>query len=229
MRGSGPSLPRLAPEARIASPSALGVPLAHEEGLPLDVIVKAKCEVPARVRQEARRRLEHAARFLPSLAAVEVIFGCEPNPRIAEPACVDLSARTQGGRIRVQGRGSDHRAALDVAVTRFERQLARSTARATARTRRRRARPTMAGAVFPAPPVSAARTERPPAPRFVRHSRFSPAAMLPDEAAAQLELLGQDVLVFTNRATGAYSVVYRHREGGLVLLEPELQVQNGSG
>lgn len=195
----------------------------------MDVLVKAKCEVPARIRQEARRRVEHAARFVPQMTTVEVTFGHEPNPRIADPACIDVSARTQGGRIRVQGRGSDHRAALDVAVTRFERQLARSTARATARARRTRTRARRPGMVLALPalaPVRDGTAER--RPRFVKHSRFQAAVMLPEEAAAQLELLGHDVFVFTNRTTGAYGVVYRRREGGLVLLEPE-QAHNGSG
>jgi putative sigma-54 modulation protein len=44
-------------------------------------------------------------------------------------------------------------------------------------------------------------------------------AMLPEEAAAQLDLLGHDVVVFTNRATGGFGVVYRRPDGDLGLLE----------
>lgn len=198
----------------------------------MDIVVKAKCEVPARVRQEARRRVEHAGRFMPNLSTVEVLFGCEPNPRIADPACVELSARAEGGWIRVQGRAGDHRRALDIAVTRLERQLARSTARAMARTRRSRARVALAPAILPAPPAGRGPAE-PPEPRqatrFVHHSRVQATPMLPDEAAARLELLGHDVVVFTNRETGAYSVVYRRPEGGLVLLEPDQEGRNGAG
>jgi putative sigma-54 modulation protein len=182
----------------------------------LDVIVKAKCDVPARVRQEARRRVEHAARFLPRLGTVEVMFGQEANPRIAEPACVEIRA----AGLRAEGRAGDHREALDVAMTRFERQLTRHKTRTVGRGRRVRARVTPT----PIPALGgngsrpdAAGAERPPP--IVRRDRFVPAAMLPEEAAAQLQLLGQDVVVFTNRATGGYNVVYRRSEGGLGLLE----------
>jgi putative sigma-54 modulation protein len=180
----------------------------------LDVIVKAKCDVPARVRQDARRRVEHAARFLPRLGTVEVVFGQESNPRIAEPACVELRA----AGIRAQGWAADHRGALDVAMTRFERQLTRHKARAVDREHRTHTR-TVAASV-PVPVGNGSRPDARPGPHIVRRSRFVPAAMLPEEAAAQLELLGQDVVVFTNRTTGGYNVVYRRREGGLGLLEP---------
>lgn len=188
--------------------------------MPLDVIVKAKCEVPARVRQEAKRRVEHAARFLPRLGTVEVVFGQESNPRIAEPACVEVRALAMGVRIRAQGWATDHRGAVDVAMARFERQLARHKARTVGRTRRNRnrsaARPLAALAANGSRPA-----ETTPAAHIVARTRVAPASMLPEEAAAQLDLLDHDVFVFTNRSTGDYNVVYRRREGGLGLLEPE--------
>ncbi len=193
--------------------------------MPLDVIVivKAKCDVPARVRQEATRRVEHAARFLP-LGSVEVVFGQESNPRIAEPACVEIRAVARGLRIRAQGWASDHRGAVDVAMARFERQLARHKARTVGRARRNRSR-AVAVPVLAAPSANGSRPgpDARRTPRIVRRSRFAPASMLPEEAAAQLELLGHDVFVFTNRTTGGYNVVYRRREGGLGLLEPAEQ------
>jgi ribosome hibernation promoting factor len=187
--------------------------------VPLDVIVKAKCDVPALVRQEARRRAEHAARLIPRLGTVEVMFGQEANPRIAEPACVEVRAVVMGRRIRAQGWASDHRGAVDVAMGRFERQLVRHKARTVGR-RRARARAVQAPVPIAPPADNGSRRDPTPVPRIVRRTRVAPAAMLPEEAAAQLELLGHDVVVFTNRATGGYNVVYRRREGGLGLLEP---------
>lgn len=191
----------------------------------MDVIVKAKCDVPARVREEAKRRVEHAARFLPRLSTVEVVFARESNPRISEPACVEVRALAMGTRIRAQGWAGDHRGALDVAMARFERQLARHKARTVGRARRTRTRavaPPVPALAAPATNGSrhAAGPETRPTARIVRRGRIAPVAMLPEEAAAQLDLLDHDVFVFTNRSTGGYSVVYRRREGGLGLLEP---------
>lgn len=187
----------------------------------MDIIVTAKCDVPARVREEAVRRVEHATRFFDRLATVEMVFGAESNPRIAEPASVELTTRARGQYIRAQGWAQDHRGALDVAVGRFERQLARYKARTRGRDRRRSARgaapPPALGTSNGSGPAEAA--DAWPLPRIVRRKQFAMTPLLPEEAAVQLELLGHDFFLFTNAATGACSVVYRRRDGDLGLIE----------
>lgn len=188
----------------------------------MDVIVTAKCEVPARVRQDAIERVQHAARFADPLLTVDLVFGIELNPRIAEPACVELTGRTKGHHIRAEGRGADHRAAVDVAITRFERQLARYKARTRDRERRRTSRAPVGVGVAPrsngAGPVLSAEVD--PRPSIVRRKRFVLTPMLPEEAAVQLELLGHEFFLFANDATGRCNVVYRRRDGELGLIEP---------
>lgn len=185
----------------------------------MDVIVKAKCDVSQRVKDEAVERVEHAVRFFDRLQAVELVFGAENNPRIPEPAVVELTAHTKGHHIRAQGWGADHRAALDVAVARFERQLARYKARLVSRNRR-----TLRGAV----PAAAAsyQVEPPdgppePEPRVVRTKRFTLTAMTIEDAALHLELLDHDFYLFTNMHTGRSNVVYRRKDGDLGLIEPD--------
>ena len=101
----------------------------------MDITVKAKCEVPTRIKEEAVERLEHAARFFDRLVAIETIFSAEPNPRVTDPATVEVTGHTRRHHIRAQGWGPDHRHALDMAVTRFERQLSRYKARMVDRRR----------------------------------------------------------------------------------------------
>ncbi|MDP9405410.1 MAG: ribosome-associated translation inhibitor RaiA, partial [Actinomycetota bacterium] len=92
----------------------------------MDIIVKAKnCEVASRLKDDVVTKVTHATRFFDRLVAVEVVFSEEHNPRIAEPAVVEVTARTKGHHIRAEGCAADHRGAVDVAVTRFQRQLAR--------------------------------------------------------------------------------------------------------
>jgi len=188
----------------------------------MEITIKARCDVPSRTRQAALQRIRHAARFLDRLQAVEVVFATEG---VGRPALVELTGRTKRERIRVEGRGADHRAAVDVAVARFERQLARHKARTLTRARRRATRPALTGAALPAaPPAVATRPAAAPAgawpdPRFARTTTAAVPPMLPDEAAVQLELLGADVLVFRNAATDRCSVVYRLAGGDLGLVE----------
>jgi putative sigma-54 modulation protein len=188
----------------------------------VEIIVKSKgCDVPTRLRSEAVERIEHATRFFDRLLGVEMVFSAEHNPRIPTPALVELTARTKGHHIRAEGAGEDHRSAVDVAVVRFERQLARYKARLVDR-QRGRGRPVVV------PSVSNGEREEPPVAddlwptsRIVRRKRFEYYPMMPEQAAIQLELLDHDFYVFTNRQTGQCSVIYRRRDGDLGLIEPE--------
>lgn len=184
----------------------------------MNIVVKSRnCDVPGRLKQEAVDRVEHATRFFNRLLDVEMVFIQEQNRRIAEPAVVELTARAKGHHIRAEGCGEDHHAAVDAAVSRFERQLARYKARLVDRQRGRR-RPEAAPA---APPqdMSGQPGAAPAAPRIVRRKRFAPQAMVPEDAALRLELLGHDFYVFTNATSGACNVVYRRRDGDLGLIE----------
>ena len=187
----------------------------------MDIIVKAKnCEVPARLKEDVVAKVEHATRFFDKLNGVEVVFSEEHNPRIADSAVVEVTARTKGHHIRAEGAAGDHRGAVDAAVTRFERQLARYKARQVdrARGRDRSALPDVA-ANNGSPLAPEPGDDLSPAPRIVRTKRFELRPMHPEEAALQLELLGHEFFLFTNAGSGACSVVYRRRDGDMGLIE----------
>lgn len=187
----------------------------------MDIIVKSKnCDVPSRMKQETVAKIEHATRFFDRLTTVEVVLREEANPRIAEPAVAEVTARTKGHQIRAEGWGEDHRGAVDMAVSRFERQLSRYKARMVDR---RRGKTSAA----PAPPSTQLQPTATlpasdagwPEPRIVRTKRFELQPMLPEDAALQLELLGHEFYVFTNTATGDCNVIYRRKDGDLGLIE----------
>jgi len=56
----------------------------------------------------------------------------------------------------------------------------------------------------------------------VRTKAFTLKPMAPEEAALQMELLGHDFFVFVDGDSGNVGVVYRRRDGGYGLIEPEL-------
>lgn len=186
----------------------------------MDITVKSKnCDVPGRLKDEAVERVERATRFFDRVTGVEMVFSEEANPRIPEPALVELTARTKGHQIRAEGCGQDHRGAMDAAVTRLERQLARYKTRLVDRKRGKGAPPvaTDNGLVSLGSPTPEA---DPGEPRIVRTKQFELVPMLPDDAATHLELLGHDFYLFTNSATGQCNVVYRRKDGDLGLIEP---------
>lgn len=187
----------------------------------MDIIVKSKnYDVSDRLRSETVAKIEHATRFFDRLSTVEVVLREEPNPRIAEPAVVEVTARTKGHHIRAEGCAEDHRQALDVAVARFARQLSRYKARLVDR-RHGKGAPTPAEAAADGSLLAteAAAHDGDSQPRIVRTKRFALQPMLPEDAALQLELLDHEFYVFTNAATGGCNVVYRRKDGDLGLIE----------
>ena len=60
------------------------------------------------------------------------------------------------------------------------------------------------------------------APQIVKTKQFAVKPMSPEEAVLQLELIGHDFFVFQNADSSDVNVVYRRRDGGYGLIEPEV-------
>ena len=56
---------------------------------------------------------------------------------------------------------------------------------------------------------------------IVKTKQFSLNAMSAEDAALQLELVGHDFFVFRNADSDEVNVVYRRRDGGYGLIEPQ--------
>jgi putative sigma-54 modulation protein len=106
------------------------------------------------------------------------------------------------------------RSSIDQLVEKLERQVKRYRTRG--RDRRRRAvranDPAMAADSVPVDDES---------PEIVKTKHFALTALSAEEAVLQLELVGHDFFVFRNAASEAVNVVYRRRDGGYGLIEPQ--------
>ena len=84
----------------------------------------------------------------------------------------------------------------------------------------------MAGIVAGVPP---GRTRPPKTPvtaeelelEIVKTKQFALEAMTPEEAVLNLELVGHDFFVFRSGDSEAVNIVYRRRDGGYGLIEPQ--------
>lgn len=117
----------------------------------MEIVVKTKnCEVPSKVKQEAQERLAHATRFYGRVLEVEAVFAEETRRKVPEPAHVEVMAHIKGHPIRAHATGTDFRSALDAAMQRLERRLARYKNRLMDRRRRPAAAPAPAAPAAPA-------------------------------------------------------------------------------
>ena len=57
--------------------------------------------------------------------------------------------------------------------------------------------------------------------QIVKVKQFSVKPMSPEEAVLQLELIGHDFFVFRSDESGDINVIYRRRNGGYGLIEPQ--------
>jgi putative sigma-54 modulation protein len=57
--------------------------------------------------------------------------------------------------------------------------------------------------------------------QIVRVKQFSVKPMGPEEAVLQLELVGHDFFVFRSDDSGEINVIYRRKNGGYGLIEPQ--------
>src|SRR6266566_2113996 len=57
--------------------------------------------------------------------------------------------------------------------------------------------------------------------QIVKVKQFSVKPMSPEEAVLQLELIGHDFFVFRSDESGDINVIYRRKNGGYGLIEPQ--------
>jgi len=170
-------------------------------------------EVSDAIRTYAEEKLGKLERQLTD-PRVELELMLEKNPSIAENQVAEATIWTSGPVLRAREASSDMRASIDQLVEKLERQVTRYRTRT--RDRRRRAARANANANAETP-FAAEDLEL----EIVKTKQFALDAMTPEEAVQQLELVGHDFFVFRSDDSEAVSVVYRRRDGGYGLIEPQ--------
>ena len=164
-------------------------------------------EVTDALRSYAEKRLGRLERQLPD-SEIELQLSAENNPSIKDSHVAEATVRTKGPVLRARESSHDMRASIDKLVDKLERQVTRYREK---RGRRRRAS-------RQAPDEGIPMSEE---PQIVRTKQFPVKPMTAEEAVLQLELVGHDFFVFRDADSNEVNVVYRRRQGGYGLIEPE--------
>jgi putative sigma-54 modulation protein len=174
--------------------------------------VKGKnLEVSDSIRAYAERKLQKLERQLNETTQVELELAVERNPSIAANQVAEATIWTKGPVLRAREASGDMRASIDQLTEKLQRQVKEYRER-----RSRRADRPDGGALAPAEAFSAEGE-----PAIVRTKQFNMNAMAPEDAVLQLELVGHDFFVFKNGESDEINVVYRRRNGGYGLIEPQ--------
>ncbi len=181
----------------------------------MDVRVHGKnMQVANGVRALAEEKVKHAGRIFDDGGSADVEFTERNNPRLAEERYkVEITTVAKGHTVRIEASSIDDRAALDIAVDKFERQLRRLKERLVQRHR--------SGNQRISPPVEVDEERLADEARsVVRTKRFDMRPMSVDEAILQMEMLGHDFFFFLDAETGKHNVLYHRDDGALGLIEP---------
>jgi len=128
--------------------------------------------------------------------------------------------------LRAEESHTDLYAAIDLVVTKLERQIKKHKTKVNRRSRQSGDAPKHAFAALEnesaAGAVVAADEDEEDLSSFeiVRNKRFDLKPMDSDEAILQMDMLGHSFFVYTNSVTGDTNVVYKRKDGRYGLIEP---------
>jgi len=148
---------------------------------------------------------------------IEVMLSREKNPAIAYPACCEVTLRTKGHVIRAEEHEEDLHTAIDVAAAKAERQLRKYKTRVIDRKARAEEQ-----AIAPAPEGELdfdRLMDELSDDEIIRVKEIEFTPLTQEEALIQIDLLGHDFFVFTDRDTSTVCVLYRRNDGGYGLLK----------
>src|SRR6266508_3320529 len=155
--------------------------------------VKGKnVEVSDSIRRYAEEKMHKLDRMLHALTQVELELRVEKNPSISANQVAEATVWTKGPTLRAREASTDMKASIDQLTEKLLRQIEHYRAK---RSRRQ-----------------------------VRGNGIPPGGSMsiPDEETAlQLDLIGHDFFVFRSDESGDVNVIYRRKDGGYGLIEPQ--------
>ena len=164
-------------------------------------------EVTEAIRLYAEKRLAKLERQLPD-PEIELQLSSQQNPSIRETHIAEATVWTKGPVLRASESSQDMRASIDRLVDKLERQVTRY--------REKRGRGRRPGRQAPDEGF-----QMPEEPQIVKTKQFAVKPMNAEEAVLQLELVGHDFFVFRDADSNEVNIVYRRRQGGYGLIEPQ--------
>jgi putative sigma-54 modulation protein len=167
---------------------------------------------PPDLREMVERKLEKLGKLLRKIDTVDITCSRERQWRV-----VEIMISANGLLVRGEDRAIDVRSAVDSLMDKLERRIKKSRSKLLEHYRTHPETQAAWEAALPETEAEAAAVE----PMLVRSKSFTVKPMAPDEAAAQMELVGHDFFVFQNAETDQVNVIYRRKDGNYGLIEPE--------
>lgn len=153
-------------------------------------------------------RLSKFKRYLEGPVEAHVVLGLEKFRHLA-----DVTIDSNGRIIKGREENTDMYAAIDLVMDKIDMQLKKFRDKQRGIKGDRTARTTAA---------VEAESEEAPLPT-VRRKQVEVRPLQVNDAVELMQTSGDDLLVFTNVASGGLGIMYRRQDGSFVLVEPDLR------
>ncbi|MFN8498049.1 MAG: ribosome-associated translation inhibitor RaiA [Anaerolineae bacterium] len=174
------------------------------------------------LKQYIEKKITRVERHLPGVQSVSVELASQMMRTQGEQYVAQVTARASKAVMRAEVRASDSFEAVDAVFDKLQRQVDRYQGKRKSRSRGRGVNADALAAAAVAPEIAVEETADDEEEPIIRRKRFAVHPMDDQEAAEQMELLGHDFYLFQNSQTGQVNVVYRRKEGGYGILEPDI-------
>ena len=182
-------------------------------------------EVTDRFRAHAEPRIETLEHLFDRIGTVRITLSTQRAWKT-----VEINLEADGLLLRAEERTNDELASFDKALDRLERQLRRYRDKVKHHSKKSIRQAAAQEAEASTEAVEVEEAEEVPAEviaesddiRIIRTKTHALKPMTPEEAALQMELLGHDFFLFFDAQSEQVEAVYRRRDGGYGLIEPDL-------
>jgi putative sigma-54 modulation protein len=174
------------------------------------------------IKEYAREKVERIRKYFPDPIKAHVVLACDRGYNHNADVVITLH---NGLVIKGEETTEDMYSSIDLVMAKIERQVRRYKEKI----RNHKGSESIHGqreivhsvvAVEEAPPVAAEAAHAKEAePKIIKKSKFFAKPMSTKEAVMQMNLLGNDFLVFTNASSHEVNVVYRRGDGTYGLIE----------
>jgi putative sigma-54 modulation protein len=166
-------------------------------------------------------KIKRLERYVDNNTEAQMVLSVEKYRHLAEINLVGKGMNIHSGE-----ESPDMYLSIDKVIERVERQLKKKKERVRSLKAKQRARETnyRLQTIAKASPVSGGNTGN---SRIIETQRFGIKPMSVEEAVMQIDLLGNEFLVFNNSRTEKVNVLYKKRDGNFGLIEPDYEEDLG--
>lgn len=176
-------------------------------------------EITEALRKYVEKKIGRLDRYLPNnILEGRVELTVESTRAAKDSQVAQVTLRTKQTVLRAEESSADMFASIDAVFEKMQRQIDRFKGK-------RWSKRLEGSEVIAAPEAAIVAAEEEPGdehPAISRVKRFPMTPMDEEEAVEQMELLGHDFFVFFNGNQSQVNVVYRRKNGGYGLIQPEL-------